>query len=172
MKRPGEKGQTLLELVIVLPLFAALLLATALWADLVLKKLDLIQLTRNFAVMLARDDQSRYRSPKDLENQMRILAQKTSRLDDRHLSFHLAPLPPTLRQDADPAAAEALSLPGVGGMLQSMLLGERLQLSYRMEFRGLLGKALPHGIELKETVALKRDPWTNIGERLLHMLGL
>lgn len=172
MKHPRAKGQALLELVIVLPLFAALLMATALWADLMLKKLDLIHLTRNLAVMLARNDQGRYRSPKDAENQMRLLARATSRLDDRRLSFHLAPLPPTLTQDADPETAEALRLPGVGGMLQSMLLGERLQVSYRMEYRGLLGRALPRGIELKETVALKRDPWTNIGERLLHMLGL
>ncbi len=170
MNRRAGKGQALVELVIVLPLFAALLMAATLWADLTLKKLELIRLTRDFAVLLARSDHSEH-GPKDFQNQLRLLADKTTRLESRHLSYSLEPLPPSLTQQQDPRADQAMALPGMGGVVQAMLLGQRLKLVYTLQYRGLLGLALPGGIQLKETVALKTDPWTSPFNRLLRWLG-
>jgi hypothetical protein len=169
--RRGQKGQALAELLIVLPLFASLIMAAAFWADLMLAKLALTRLTRDYAVLLAREGEPA-KSPQQQLNQLRLLAEKSSHLDSRKLSLELSALPPTLVQDAGAGTEDALALPGIGGLLQSMLLGQRLVLRYEIQYRGLLGRALPHGLVLRETVAFKSDPWNNPADRLLHYLPL
>jgi hypothetical protein len=170
LKRSREKGQALVELAIVLPLFLALLGALTFWAHLMLARLALIQVTRDYALLLARDPKLLSAPQPERTLQLQALARRVSWLQAEHLSQRLEPLPPTLTQNADPAAARSLQLPGVGGLLQGMLLGQRLWVGYRMSFHGLAGKLFPQGIEMKETVAFKGDAWNNPIDRLTDAL--
>jgi hypothetical protein len=170
LRSGGEKGQALAELVIVLPLFLALLGALTFWAHLTLARLALIQLTRDYALLLARDPKLLSAPQPERTLQLQALARRISWLQAEHLSQHLEPLPPSLTQKTDPEANRNLQLPGVGGLLQGMLLGQRLWVGYRMHFDGLAGRLLPQGIEMKETVAFKGDAWNNPVDRLINAI--
>jgi hypothetical protein len=165
-----EKGQALAELVIVLPLFLALLGAIAFWAHLMLARLALIQLTRDYALLLARNPELLHAEQPEQTLQLQALARRISWLQAEHLDQRLEALPPSLTQKTDPDLASGMALPGVGGLLQGMLLGQRLWVGYRLHFDGLAGRLFPQGIEMKETVAFKGDPWNNPIDRIMDAL--
>jgi hypothetical protein len=170
LKLRREKGQALAELVIVLPLFLALLGALAFWAHLMLARLALIQVTRDFALLLARDPKLLGAQQPERTLALQALARQVAWLQTEHLNHRLEALPLSLTQDADPEVARSLALPGIGGLLQGMLLGKRLWVTYRMHFGGLAGRLFPQGIEMQETVAFKGDAWNNPMDRLMDAL--
>ncbi|MES2201924.1 MAG: hypothetical protein V4498_06720 [candidate division FCPU426 bacterium] len=140
-----EKGQALAELLIAVPMLAVLLWVLLQTALIFQERLELVALTREFAIGLSRDG-GVHRDKSAIERDLRVLAAHT-RLDPRRLSMTLTPL-------GVGAAGKDLT-----GLLASMALGDRLTLSYRHLFQGMPGWALSHGLSLEESVAFKAGPW-------------
>jgi hypothetical protein len=171
LKRGSQRGQALVELVIVLPLFLALLAALAFWAQLMLARLALIQVTRDFALLLARDPVLLGASEPERSARLQALARENGGLQAEQIRQHLEALPPNLSQSSDPEASAGLRSPGLGSLLQGMLLGQRLWVFYRLRFAGLAGHLFPEGLEMKESVAFKGDAWNNPLKRLKEALA-
>jgi hypothetical protein len=152
--RTAESGQALTELALVGPLFASVLLIFAFLAHLMLLRLALIQLTRDTALMLARDADHWLASPTQQQEQMRELAKQYPVFVPRYLSLQV----------------EATPLPGGmnlgAGYFGRLFAGAKIQLQYTYHTKGLLHQFWPEDMVLSEWVVAQGDPWCNPGETL------
>jgi hypothetical protein len=135
-------------------------LSTAVQATkLFLIKLELVQLTRNFSVHLARQDS-------DLHNQLDFqrLAGRTS-LKKYVPTYSLETV--GIPSSALPSgASDAISFVG------SLLTGERLTVRCVVPAQGPMRLFFRDGAVLSESVVLKTDPWRNPGKKIfMKILG-
>ena len=137
------------------PLFACLLLIFACWARLALTRLALIQLTRDTAILLARDADHWLADTTLQQEEMRELAKHYPLLAPRHLSL------------------EVEAVPLVGGMglgsgyLGKLIAGSTIRLRYHLPGGGLIGRIYPKGLVMEEWVVAQGDPWCSPGETLV-----
>ncbi len=152
MKR-GEAGQALVETVLALPLLAALLWGSTLLARVFQARLALLDLTREFAVFIARNEAPTFQ------------AQALRRLTLRTLAARLG-----MQHENVDFSLETLVVPGAArGFPAEAAAGLRLKVSYRFRLpRGVffLGRELL----LSESLALKTDPWRHPAQHLMERL--
>lgn len=162
MKRgPEQRGQALTEMALLAPLFAVVLLVLASWARLAVTRLALVQLTRDSAILLARNSVLWGDSEARQLLAVRKLAERQGILDPGRLRLSLKPLPPPLL-----GPLMGLDLPmdsPIAGWVGEKLFGRRCTLRYQVPLGGLLGRFFPHGLALEESVAVLGDPWTMKG---------
>lgn len=158
--RQHERGQALSELLLLLPAFGLLLLLLSFGAQLLIARLSLIALARDYALLLARNEPSLSASPATQALELRRLCGRTSGLDPKHLSHTLQPMPlPGLKGvDTGPVA----------GLVQAALLGQRLTLRYELRWGGLLGRCFPDGWTLEEELSFQGDPWKHPWQRVIQ----
>jgi hypothetical protein len=137
---------------LVAPLFASLLMIFAFLAHLMLMRLALIQLTRDTALVLARDAEHWLASPTNQQEQMRELAKQYPAFVPRYLTLHV----------------DAAPLPGgmdIGsGYLGKLIAGARISIQYRYRPKGLAAHLWPNDLVFSEWVIAQGDPWCNVGE--------
>lgn len=154
---PAQRGQSLTELALVAPLFALLLLCLSLWARLTLDRLALIQLTRDSAILIARNDTLWKSAPRGQLEAVRELARRQGLLQPQRLELERSAL----------GGLPLGELPGAGSLGASSALqeivgrfaGRRFTLRYRLPLSGLAARLLPRGMTLEESAAIQGDPW-------------
>ena len=144
-----SRGQGLTEMALLAPLFAALLLVFACWARLALTRLALIQLTRDTAIMLARDAGHWGADASAQQNEMRELAKQYPLLEARYLSLEVQPVPLIGNMNFG------------SGAFGKLFAGETILLHYKVQPKGLIGKVYPKGLQLEEWVVAQGDPWNH-----------
>jgi len=137
------------------PLFACLLLVFACWARLALTRLALIQLTRDTAIMLARDADHWLADASLQQDEMRELAKNYPLLEPRYLSLDVEAVP----------LVGGLNLGS--GYLGKLIAGSTIHLRYQLRGRGLVGHFYPKGLVMEEWVVAQGDPWCNPTETLV-----
>jgi hypothetical protein len=163
LKPDRQRGQALTELVLLLPLFSALLLSFLFLAKIFLAQLALIQLTRDFALLVARNGPTMADPLIQQEQLLKALAKKSGTLDPAALSFSLEP--------------EGFS--GGGGLetvgkipplkfMADTLWPRHLQVHYHLQFGGMAGWVLPQGLLLEEEVRFLADPWKHLYQRVFQ----
>lgn len=153
-----QRGQALAETAILAPLFALLLLVLMAWARLSIDRLALVQLTRDSAILLARNTELWNGSPSAQLQAVRRLAERQGSLDPAALSLELKALQPPF---LGPLLGAQMDMDSpISGWIGSRLFGRRVILSYRIRPGGLLGRLYPSGLRLEEGVAVLGDPWT------------
>ena len=148
-----QRGQALTELVLaaclLLPLFLLLYQA----ARLVYARLELVSLTRETAMFLIHENISEV--PGGLVTELA----KRTRLDPDLVSAEVV----------SAVMSEQFSDMPVMGVLgkfgTKFLLGSKLKVHYRLKFGGALGRAMPDGILLSESVTFQSGCWKNLGEK-------
>ncbi len=143
-----------------LPLFAALIALIVFGSQLFVVRLKLIALTRDYTLLLARNEPSLHATPAVQLLELRRLAARTPGLDAKNISFILRPLGlPGLRDiDTGPVA----------GLVQAALLGQTVSVRYTLHWRGLLGRLFPAGLTLQEDMAFQGDPWKHPWQRVIQ----
>ena len=143
-----------------MPLFLFFTLALVQTALLFKLKLELVQVTRNFALLMARQDGE---SGRELKFQQCLRGTRL-RAYSPHYRLDSVGLP----ESSLPAAAQ-----GALSYFASGLLGERLTVSCLVPAHGALRIFFPLGAELNETLVFKAGPWRNPGLRIFKsILGL
>jgi hypothetical protein len=158
----------LTEAALLAPLFALLLLVFMAWARLCLLRLALIQLSRDSALLLARNDELWNASESEQLAAVRELAERQGALKPENLSLEFKTL-------SLPLLGSLFGLQGEGGhsfydWIVGKFFGRRLVLRYQLRPQGLLGRIYPAGLKLEEDVAVLGDPWTLRGSDALVRL--
>jgi len=135
---------------LIAPLFALLLLLFSFWARWTLCQLALIQLSRDSALLMARNGSLWRASLRDQQEALRGLAQRDGRLEPERLSLRREPL---LFNRLGAAASN-----GAGDWV-SQFTGRRYTLRYEPPLRGLAARLLPAHLGMEESLAVQGDPW-------------
>jgi hypothetical protein len=161
-KHAPDSGQSLVELVLVAPLFLIFMAGIPTAAGLFLDRMELTALCRELPLVISRQSEnSGAPSDKQILVSLRNLANRTGRLDSKQLSVKM-----------EDAAGVAGNLSGMLGWISSQMSGQKIILSYRCQLRGAAGRFFSQGLLIEETVYCKTDSWKNPEQRLLRMLSL
>lgn len=163
----GQRGQALMELVLVLPLFLGFLLGGALLARLTLIRLELIHLSRETALGLSR---SQTESP-DPAALARTLAARSEVLEPLSLTAET-----TSALGTNWTLPEGVPMPDFAKSMTGSLLegtaGTKLTLRYRFPAPRYARAAFPDGFPFEESVVFKGDPWKDPKGRMKRMFSL
>lgn len=151
----GQRGQATTELALIAPLFAALLALFGFWTTVTLTRLELIQLTRDAALLLAQDADHWLESPGKQQAHVRELARHYPLLDPDQVELEM----------------QAMPLPGGldfgHGGFAKLLAGAKVCVRYRLRPGGLAAVVFPDGLRLEEWGAVQGDPWRNPAQSVL-----
>ncbi len=155
--RQGEKGQALLELLLIVPILALLAYGMALLADVAVTRLALIRVTREVAAFAARQESGGRRAA-EISMMARAAADRMGLIP-----WNVSAQEGSLDQVSlgGPAASKILEMGG---------LASRITLEYRYQPRGPLRLWFKQGMTLRESVVLQANPWREPGEQLLRKI--
>lgn len=132
-----------------LPVFLLLYQATRF----IYARMELVSLTRETAMFLIHENRS------DLPNSLVTDLAKKTRLDPDQVSAKIT---------GAAMSGEFSDMPVLGTMgkfATQFLLGSKLEIQYRLKFGGALGRALPDGLVLSESVTFQSGCWKNLGTK-------
>lgn len=163
-----QRGQALVEVALLAPVFALLLLWLAFWAHMTLQRLALVQLSRDATLMLARNGSLWGQSLDQQQAAVRRLAERHPGMDPSRLQLSFDPLSPA-GLDRVPLLGEALNSP-VGHVLNGWIGMRRYHFQYRVPVSGLAARFFPQGLHLQEDLVVMGDPWKMSASHLLQRL--
>jgi hypothetical protein len=156
--KPGQSGQALAELVMVLPIFMGILLFCACFVRLVTFRLELIRLARETAIGLTRAEPD-----DDPQALARALAGRSGVLNPLSLTAKLAPATSTAWQvDSSSSFFD--------GLLDATM-GQELTLTYSSPAPRWASAAFARGFAFEEKVTFKSDPWKRPKRKLKRLLS-
>jgi hypothetical protein len=163
-----ERGQALTELILVAPLFAGLMLLFAFWAHLGVARLAMVQLSRDAALMLARNGTLWSQPLKVQEAAVRDLARRQALLDPASLTLLSEEVAPVGLGNVE-ALQGALNSP-LGQSLIKLAGLRRYRLRCRLKIGGLAGRLVGGGVNLEESLVLQGDPWKMEASELMSKI--
>jgi len=150
----SEKGQALLEFLLIVPVLALLAYGMALLADLALARLAVVRVTREVAVFATRQESGRR------ADELKMMA--------RAAADRMGLKPWNINAVESPVNYPILGGQGAETLLAMAGLPSRITVEYRYQPGGPLKRWFKNGMLLRESVVLQSNPWREPGEQLIR----